>query len=338
VALGEGNPGMPLWLTESDVRAALTPAELIDAMECALRALSAGEVAQPVRTAIEIGDRSFFAVMPAFDRQRAILGAKLVSVAPANQKLGIPTHLAAISLFDAATGELLAVADGRYITEVRTAAVSGVSVRHLARADARVLAILGSGVQARSHLEVLPLVRAFGEIRVWSPTAAHRERFVLEAGGAGAGAMSDLRATGSAEEAVRGADVIVLATNSVTPAIDNGWVEDGAHVISIGACRVSQREIDPALMARAALFVDSRAAALAESGDVVQSIAEGRFGPEHIRGELGEAIAGRAAGRTSAREVTVFKSLGQAIEDLVAADLAYRRAVAAGRGIRLTLT
>jgi ornithine cyclodeaminase len=233
---------------------------------------------------------------------------------------------------------LLAVADGRYITEVRTAAVSGVSVRHLARADARVLAILGSGVQARSHLEVLPLVRAFGEIRVWSPTAAHRERFVLEAGGAGAGAMSDLRATGSAEEAVRGADVIVLATNSVTPAIDNGWVEDGAHVISIGACRVSQREIDPALMARAALFVDSRAAALAESGDVVQSIAEGRFGPEHIRGELGEAIAGRAAGRTSAREVTVFKSLGQAIEDLVAADLAYRRAVAAGRGIRLTLT
>ncbi|MGO9262698.1 MAG: ornithine cyclodeaminase family protein [Bryobacteraceae bacterium] len=320
---------MPLWLTESDVRAALAPAELIDAMECALRALSAGEVAQPVRTAIEIGDRSFFAVMPAFDRERAILGAKLVSVAPANQKLGIPTHLAAISLLDATNGELLAVADGRYITEVRTAAVSAVSVRHLARADARVLAILGSGVQARSHLEVVPLVRAFGEIRVWSPTAAHRERFAAQAG---------VRAASSAEEAVRGADVIVLATNSVTPAIDNRWVEDGAHVISIGACRVSQREIDPALMARAALFVDSREAALAESGDVVQSIAEGRFGPEHIRGELGEVIAGRAAGRTSAGEVTVFKSLGQAIEDLVAADLAYRRSVAAGLGIRLTLT
>jgi alanine dehydrogenase len=322
---------MPLWLTESDVRASLTPAELIGAMECALAALSAGEVAQPVRTAIEIGDRSFFAVMPAFDQQRAILGAKLVSVAPANQKLGIPTHLAAISLFDATTGELLAVADGRYITEVRTAAVSAVSVRQLARADAGVLAILGSGVQARSHLEVLPLVRAFGEIRVWSPTAAHRERFVMEAGGA-------VRAAGSAEEAVRGADVIVVATNSVTPAIDDRWVADGAHVISIGACRVSQREIDPALMARAALFVDSRAAALAESGDVVQSIAEGRFGPEHIRGELGDVIAGRAAGRTSDREVTMFKSLGQAIEDLVAADLAYRRAVASGRGVRLSLT
>src|SRR5580704_1333589 len=160
---------MPLWLTESDVRASLTPAELIPAMESALAALSAGQVAQPVRTAIEIGDRSFFAVMPAFDRQRAILGAKLVSVAPANQECGIPTHLAAISLFDATTGELLAVADGRYITEVRTAAVSAVSVRHLARPDAHILAILGSGVQARSHCEVLPLVRAFEEIRVWSP-------------------------------------------------------------------------------------------------------------------------------------------------------------------------
>ncbi len=166
---------MPLWLTESDVRASLDPAELIGAMESALRALTAGEVAQPVRTALEIGDRSFFAVMPAFDRKRAILGAKLVSVAPANQQLGIPTHLAAISLFDAVTGELLAVADGRYITEVRTAAVSAVSVRHLARADANILAILGSGVQARSHCEVLPLERPFDEIRVWSPTQAHRD-------------------------------------------------------------------------------------------------------------------------------------------------------------------
>jgi alanine dehydrogenase len=324
---------MPLWLTESDVRAALDPAELIGAMESALRALSAGEVAQPVRTALEIGDRSFFAVMPAFDRERAILGAKLVSVAPANQQLGIPTHLAAISLFDAVTGELLAVADGRYITEVRTAAVSAVSVRHLARGDAHVLAILGSGVQARSHCEVLPLERPFNEIRVWSPTAEHRERFAAEMA-----AHGPVRATGSAEEAVRGAGVIVLATNSVTPAIDSRWVPDGAHVISLGACRVSQRELDPELLARAALFVDSRAAALAESGDVVQSIAEGRFGAEHIRGELGAVIAGRDEGRRSDQDVTVFKSLGQAIEDLVAADLAYRRASNSGRGIRLTLT
>ena len=320
---------MPLWLTESDVRASLSPAELIPSMESALAALSAGAVNQPVRTALEIGDRSFFAVMPAFDKHRAILGAKLVSVAPANAERGIPTHLAAISLFDALTGELLAVADGRYITEVRTAAASAVSVRHLAREDAKVLAILGSGVQARSHREVLPLVRDFSDIRTWSPTRAHREQFAQEAG---------IRATDSAEDAVRDADVIVLATNAVTPAIDSRWVKDGAHVIAIGACRVSQREIDPELVARAALFTDSRAAALAESGDIVQTIAEGRCGPEHIRGELGDVVAGRVRGRTTPSEVTLFKSLGQAIEDLVAADLAYRRAAEAGRGICLTLT
>jgi len=322
---------MPLWLTESDVRAALDPAELIGAMEEALAALSAREVCQPVRTALEIGERSFFAVMPAFDGVRGILGAKLVSVAPANAARGIPTHLAAISLFDPVTGELLAVADGRYVTEVRTAAASAVSVRHLARPDAHVLAILGSGVQARSHLELLPLVRAFDEIRVWSPTAEHRERFAAESCG-------KVRTADSAEAAVDGADVIVIATNAVTPAIDSRWVADGAHVIAIGACRVSQREIDPELVARAALFVDSRDAALSESGDIVQSIAEGRFGPGHIRGELGAVVAGRSPGRCSAAEVTLFKSLGQAIEDLVAASLAYRRASETGRGIRLTLT
>jgi len=418
---------MPLWLTESDVRAVLAPEDLMEPMEAALAALSAGEVLQPVRTAIEVAGRSFFASMPALYKARGILGAKLVTVFPGNAERGIHTHLAAISLFDDSTGELLAVADGRYITEVRTAAVSAVSVRHLARAEARVLAILGSGVQARSHLAALPLVRNFEEVRVWSPTAAHLERFVDEAlgrlkpappgvapggpladgaphgpglatkenedarwvgppaegrtgGGVpfapadrgsaqrrdsqsrdqgaprqGALATCQLRAARSAQDAVRGADVIVLATSSVTPAIDSRWVDDGAHVISIGACRPSQREIDPALVARARLFVDSRAAALAESGDVVQSIAEGRFGPDHIRGELGEVIAGRAPGRisgrvpdrtaghpapgrTSDREVTLFKSLGQAVEDLVAAGLAYRRALEAGRGIRLTLT
>jgi len=322
---------MPLWLTESDVRASLDPAELIDAMESALAALSAGEVAQPVRTAIEIADRSFFASMPAFDRRRAILGAKLVSVVPANHARGIHTHLAAISLLDAATGELTAVADGRYITEIRTAAASAVSVRHLARPDARILAILGSGVQARSHLQVLPLVRPFTEIRVWSPTPAHCRRFAEEAG-------PPVTAARSAEEAVRGAHVVLLATSSVTPAIDHRWVDPGAHVIALGACRVSQREIDPALIARSALFVDSKAAALAESGDIVQSIAEGLFSAAHIRAELGDVAAGRAPGRSSPAEVTLFKSLGQAIEDLVAADLAYRRASQAGRGIRLTLT
>ena len=321
---------MPLWLTEIDVRALLDPRELIDAMESTLIAFSSGQVVQPVRTAFEIADRSFFGSMPAFAPGRAILGAKLVTVVPENAGRGIPTHLAAISLFDSATGELLAVMDGRYITEVRTAAVSAVSVRHLSRTDARVLAILGSAVQARSHLHVLPRLRRFEEIRAWSPNRDHLDRFAAESAGA-------LHAAASAEQAVRGADIILIATNSVSPAIDDRWVAPGTHVISLGACRPTQREIDPVLLTRAHLFVDSRAAALQESGDVVQGIDERRFCEDHIRGELGEVAAGLVPGRSSSAEITLFKSLGLAVEDLTAAALAYRRAGETGRGLHLTL-
>src|SRR4051812_1970462 len=259
---------MPVWLNEDDVRAVLSPTELIDAIETALVDFSRGAVAQPVRTAIEIGEQSFFAVMPALYRAAGVLGAKLVTVVPSNAARGLHTHLAAISLFDPGTGELLAILDGRYITEVRTAAASAVSVRHLARESSRVLAILGSGVQARSHHEALRCVREFADVRGWSPTREHVERFVEGRKGA--------RAACSAEEAVSGADVVVVATSSVTPAIQSEWVSDGAHAIAIGACRPSQREVDPALVARAVLVVDSRAAALQEAGDDVQSIREGR--------------------------------------------------------------
>ena len=310
------------------MRAALNPAELIDAMESALAALSAGRVVQPVRTALEIADRSFFALMPAFDREHGILGAKLVSVVPGNFAKGLHTHLAAISLFDAETGELAAVVDGRYITEVRTAAASAVSVRYLARRDASVLAILGSGVQARSHLALLPLVRDFREIRCWSPNPEHLREFVADSGGS-------VRAADSAAQAVAGADVVVVATNCVTPAIADEWVGQGTHVIAIGACRPSHQEVDPRLVARAHLIVDSRAAALQEAGDIVIPLREGRFTADHVRAELGEVIAGSKPGRADDREVTLFKSLGQAIEDLVAADLVFRRARESHRGIRV---
>jgi ornithine cyclodeaminase/alanine dehydrogenase-like protein (mu-crystallin family) len=318
---------MALWLSEADVRALLSLPELIGAMESALAAFSAGQVDQPVRTAVEVRDRTFFASMPAYDGAHGILGAKLVTVFPDNAAHGLHTHLAAISLFDAATGELAAVMDGRYITELRTAAASAVSVRHLARADASTLAILGSGVQARSHLAALPLVREFREIRAWSPTAAHLREF----------AQGSVQAALSAEDAVRDADVILIATSSVTPAIANEWVSDGAHVIAIGACRPSQREIDPALVARAALFTDSSAAVVKESGDVIQSVREGLFAEDHVRAELGEVINRSKPGRQSPEQVTLFKSLGLAIEDLTAADLVYRRALEVGRGIEIAL-
>jgi len=308
----------------------LSPIELVDAIEGALVAFSSGKILQPVRTALETGDRSFFALMPALFPGQAVMGAKLVTVVPANAARGLHTHQAAISLFDPETGELLAVMDGRYITEIRTAAASAISVRHLARKDAKVLAILGSGVQARSHLDALPHVRPFQEIRAWSPTEEHLRRFTASSDGR-------VRAARSAEEAVRNADVVVVATSSITPAIADRWVSPGAHVIAIGACRPSQREVDPALIARARVIVDSRAAALVESGDIVQSIAEGRFGAEHVAAELGEVAAGTQPGRTSDDQVTLFKSLGLAVEDVTAAGLAYRKALAAGRGLVVEL-
>ena len=318
---------MALWISEAEVRDLLTLPELIEAIERALRAFSSGAVDQPVRTAIEVADRTFFASMPAYDAAHKILGAKLVTVYPGNAARGLHTHLAAISLFDAETGELAAVMDGRYITELRTAAASAVSVRHLARPDAATLAILGAGVQARSHLAALPLVCAFREIRAWSPTPARLAAF----------AQPPVIAAASPEAAVHGADVVLLATSAVTPAIANGWVKDGAHVIAIGACRPSQREIDPALVARAALFTDSRAAIWKESGDVIQTLREGLIGEDQVRAELGEVVNGSRPGRKSPDEVTLFKSLGLAVEDLTAAKLVYDRAREAGRGREASL-
>jgi alanine dehydrogenase len=308
---------MALLLTESDVRSVLTMPALIAAMESALAAFSAGSVVQPVRTVLEVGaQKSFFGLMPSYVPSAPALGAKLVTVYESNIARGLPTHLATIVLLDPETGALAAIVDGRYITEARTAAVSAVSVKKLAREDAAVLAILGSGVQARSHFEALSHVRKFREVRAWSPTKTNLEAFANETGAI---------AAASPEAAIRGADVIVIAASSHTPILFNDWVAPGAHVVSVGATRPTQQEMDPALVARARLFVDSRVAALKESGDVIP------FGDSHIVAELGEA---RAA-RTSHDEITIFKSLGLAVEDVVAAHLALIGAKESGRGLTI---
>jgi alanine dehydrogenase len=311
---------MPLLLTEADVRALLTMPDLIACMENALAAFSAGKVVQPVRTVLDLADRhAFFGVMPAYMPSLPALGAKLVTVYHSNLERGLPSHLGTILLFDPETGGLDAILDGRYITEARTAAVSAVSAKKLAREDARTLAILGSGVQARSHFEALKHVRHFTEVRAWSPTAANLKAFAGETGATPAS---------SAEAAVRGADVIALTTSSPTPVLEDAWVKPGAHVISVGASRPTQRELDPALVARGRLFVDSRASALKESGDIVMGIAEGRFTAEHVIGEIGEPATARA----SLDEITIFKSLGLAVEDVAAAHLALKRARQQSKG------
>ncbi|MGD9904235.1 MAG: ornithine cyclodeaminase family protein, partial [Vicinamibacterales bacterium] len=309
-------------LTEHQVATLLPMADLIQAMETALARFSAGEVQQPVRTVLSVGpQKAFFGVMPAYVPEPAQMGAKLVTVFGDNLAKGLPSHLATILLLDPETGGLLAVMDGRYITEARTAAVSAVSARALARPDASRLAILGSGVQARSHLEALAEVRPLADVRVWSPQPRSRERFVADMTGT---VGVPVRAAASAETAVRDADLVVLVTSSPTPVVEDAWVRPGAHVISVGACRPDQREMAPDLVARGRLVVDSRAAALVESGDVVQGIREGRFDASHVAAELGEVVLGRVVGRRAADEVTVIKSLGMAVEDIAAADLGYR--------------
>jgi ornithine cyclodeaminase/alanine dehydrogenase-like protein (mu-crystallin family) len=327
---------MPLLLNEADVRAVLPMGDLIDAMQGALVQFSAGHVQQPLRTVIEVGaQKAFFGVMPAFIPDPPALGTKLVSVFGTNKAEGLPTHLATIVLLDPRTGELLALLDGRYITEARTAAVSAVSTRLLAREDAATLAIIGSGVQARSHLEALSHVRTLRDVRVWSPNAQHCADFVRDMGGQArqhAGTRSvPIRAAESARAALDGADLVVLATAARDTVVKSAWIADGAHICAVGACRPDQRETDSDLMLRARLYVDSRTGALAEAGDIVLPMKEGVFDATHIVGELGELAAGRVAGRTSAADVTLFKSLGMAVEDVAAAHLAYTRA--AGRGL-----
>jgi ornithine cyclodeaminase/alanine dehydrogenase-like protein (mu-crystallin family) len=326
---------MALLLTESDVRDLLPASELIDAMDGALAAFSSGHVTQPVRTGIQVGPaRHFFGVMPAYLPSPAALGVKLVTSFDENSACGLPTHLATILLLNPDTGALEVVMDGRYITALRTAAVSAVAVRRLAREDAGTLAILGSGVQARSHVELLPLVRHFCDVRAWSPTPDHLQSFVSDA--ASLSRVSIHAATGP-EQAVRGADVIALVTSSATPVLQNGWVSDGALVISVGACRPHMREMDPALVTRSRLIVDSRAAALVEAGDIVQGIRDGLWTDAHIAAELGEVILQRAPDRGAAGEVVVFKSLGLAVEDMAAAQLVCARARAQGRGRQIFL-
>jgi ornithine cyclodeaminase/alanine dehydrogenase-like protein (mu-crystallin family) len=292
------------YLDEGDVRRLLRWDELIPAMETALAAFSRGRVIQPVRNILTIEEgKRYVAAMPAITEEA--MGAKLVSFYPGNAGSGVPTHHAVIMLMRTDTGEPIAAMDGTLITEMRTAAVSAAVTKHVAARDARVLALLGSGVQARAHLEALSHVRRFDEVRVWSRTPEHARRF---AEAHGAKAME-------AEAAVRGADIVVTATAALTPVLKGAWLKPGAHVNAVGAPRPTWRELDDEVMANT-LIVDSREAVLKESGDVILSKAK-------IFAEAGEIFAGT---KQAPRGTTVFKSVGIAAEDIAAARLVHAAA------------
>jgi alanine dehydrogenase len=326
---------LAVFLSEKDVRAVLSMDDLIAAMEQALAQYSTGGARQPLRSVLEAGSpQALHGVMPAFIERPASLGTKIVTVYASNTARGLPTHLATIVLLDPETGALRAVMDGRYITEARTAAASAASAKYLARRDARTLAVIGSGVQARSHIEALVRVRPIETIRVWGRTRGHVDALIADM-------KSEIDATfeaaSSIEHAVHDAGVIALVTASKEPVLRRDWVSAGAHVCAVGACRPDQREMDTALVRDAAVFVDSRIGALAEAGDIVIPLSEGAITEQHILAEIGQVVAGTAVGRTSEDVITVYKSLGMAVEDVAAARLAWERATERRLGLQFEL-
>lgn len=323
-----------LLLTEEHVRSLVSAKDLVPHMERALAAFSAGEAVQPPRTTLWVGkDRDFFGIMPAHV-PGAALGTKLITLFSGNRRRGLPSHFATVVLLDECTGALLAIMDGRYLTEVRTAAVSAVAINHLSLCPLVRLGLFGCGAQAYGHLKALgALFPSLREVRVWSPFD-ERATFVKQTDGVFGPRVFE---AADGEDAARGADVIVTVTSSATPVLEQSWVKPGALVIAVGACRPEHCELDPQLLAASQLIVDSREAALGESGDIIQSIASGRIDQTHIRAELGEVVGGAPPPRTSAADVIIFKSLGLAVEDVTAAEFVYQLAVERGAGTKLSI-
>ena len=323
-----------LVLSHRDVLAALPAAACAEAMAEVLTARAHGEAYVPLRSVMIPPDAAgFMGLMPGWrgphDGGAAAFGLKAVCIMPGNPARGLDAHQGIVTLFDGQTGQPTAILDASAITERRTAAVSAVATEVLARRDARVLAILGAGTQARAHLEALAPVRGWEHVRVYSPTAAHAQRLAE---------LADVTVAVSAREAVAGADVVVTATSSREPVLFRDWLAEGAHVNAVGASSPSSRELDTATVAASALFCDSRESLRNEAGEFQLAIAEGLIsGEEHVRAELGEVLAGTAAGRGDDAELTVFRSLGLAVEDLAAAQIAVAAAAEQGLGTEIEL-
>ena len=314
-----------LVLNQEEVERLLDMEGCIEAMADALASLARGEVHVPLRFIVKPeGEPSLLGLMPAHRAGDAPLySLKTVAVFPDNPKRGLDAHQGTVTLFDGETGEVRALMNASAITAIRTAAVSAVATRLLAREDSRELGILGAGVQARSHLEALRLVRDLDKVRIFSPTAEHAQSLASETGA---------EAVASAEEAVGGADIVVTATSSVEPVLERGWLKDGAHVNVVGGRPPQMRELDTATVAESSFFVDRRESAEAEAFDYRDALESGAIGPGHIKGEIGEVLIGSVPGRTSPDELTVFRSLGLAVEDLAAAEYVVRRARETGAG------
>jgi ornithine cyclodeaminase/alanine dehydrogenase-like protein (mu-crystallin family) len=317
-----------LVLSAADVHAVLGYADCAAAMRHALTALALGHAEQPLRTVVKPeGAAGFVAVMPAYLADGAgSYGLKALCITPGNPAVGLDAHQGLVLLSDGKSGAPVAILNASAVTQIRTAAVSVVATELLARPAASTLAIIGAGVQARAHIRALDQARPLTEVRVASrdPGSARRLAESLRAQ-----TRAPVRACASARAAVDGADIIVTATSSAEPVLDRDWLAPGTHINAVGACLPDARELDTATVAAGVLVADRRESVLAESGDYLMAAEDGAVGPDHIRAELGEILLGTAAGRQAADEITIFESLGLAVEDLAAADLAHHRAAAA---------
>lgn len=320
-----------LILNHSEVEQLLPMNECINVMEEAFAALARDEFHQPLRTIIKPpAVKGVLALMPTFRAgETPLFGLKAICVFPGNAEIGKDAHQGGVMLFDGTNGEPLAMVNASAITAIRTAAVSGLATRLLAREDAGDLAIIGAGVQARTHLEAMSCVRKLRKIRVAARRFASAEQFAKEMQGQ---APCPIEPVESNEAAVRGADVIVTATTTREPVVNREWISPGAHVNAVGTFSFNAREIDTETMKAARLFVDRRESALNEAGDYLIAAKEGAIGPDHILAELAAVVVGDHPGRTSPGEITIFKSLGLAMEDLAAAAYCFRKARQENRG------
>jgi ornithine cyclodeaminase len=324
-------PMKVLVLNHAEVEQLLPMSECISAMAGAFTALAQGEAHQPLRTIFKPPEvKGVLAMMPTFlEGPTPLFGLKAICVFPGNAAIGKDAHQGGVMLFDGVTGELLALINASAITAIRTAAVSGLATRLLAKADAGDLAIIGAGVQARPHLAAMNCVRLLRRVRIASRSFQSAKTFAQEMQTQFPNLIEPVE---TIEAAVRGADIIVTATTSRDPVLQREWISPGAHINAIGTFSPRAREVDTATMVAASLFVDRRESALNEAGDYLIAAQEGAIGPEHIRADLGEVLTGVLPGRTSPSEITIFKSLGLAIEDLAAAAHVYQKAQAANAG------
>jgi len=320
-----------LILNHAEITRLLSVEECIPIMSQALAALARGEVHQPLRMIVRPPDAAgIMGLMPSYiSGDHAAYGLKVICVFPGNTAIGKEPHQGSVLLFSSVTGELLAMLNAAAITTIRTAAVSGVATQLLAREDASELALIGTGVQARAHLLAMTHVRPIKRARVASKSWEHARAFAEETK---ARYPFPIEAVESVEAAVRGADLIVTVTNAREPILRGEWVSPGAHLNAVGSSIPTTREVDGTTMAAARLFVDRRESTINESGDYLLAVREGAISPEHIRAEIGEVLNGTQTGRTSREEITLFKSLGLAVEDVAAAEYLYTKAQTQGVG------